>query len=112
MVSFLKKLFKRDYRAAYLKQQTEIDTPWSTFEVVGFDELGQIKVEFNWNEAFIDELDRLGFTAETPEDTVQLFFYASQMKPMDLAGNTDDGDQTVQSSQHPGLSPNTNRLAR
>lgn len=107
MVKFLKDLFKRDYRAAYLKQQSETETPWSVFEVIGFDDKGQIKVEFNWNDAFIQELDRLGFTAETPEDTVQLFFYASQMKPMDL-----DGDVTVQSSQHPGLSPNANRLAQ
>ena len=58
--------------------------PWASFEVTGFDEHGQIKVEFDWNKAFIDKVRTLGFQAETEEDTVQLFFYASSMRPTQL----------------------------
>ena len=106
MVSWFKKLFKKHSsdREAFFAEQQAKDTPWACFEIVGFDQDSQVKVEFNWNDAFIDELDRIGFTAETPEDTVQLFFYSSQMQPTDLSG-----DKTVQSSAHPGLSPNANR---
>ncbi len=61
--------------------------PWASFEVAGFDENGQIKVEFDWNAAFIKKINALGFQAETEEDTVQLFFYASSMRPTELSGN-------------------------
>lgn len=88
-----------DARKAYLQLQTTIDTPWATFEIVGFDEKSQVKVEFNWNDAFIAKLDTLGFTSETPEDTVQLFFYSAQMEPTELAE-----DAPVNSQELPGLS--------
>jgi hypothetical protein len=61
--------------------------PWASFEVVGFDDGGQIRVEFDWNDAFINKIKALGFQAETDEDCVQLFFYASSMKPTSLNAN-------------------------
>ena len=108
MVSWFKKLLGGDKRAKFLKAQESSKTPWACFEIMGFDSESKIKVEFHWNEAFITELDKIGFTAETPEDTVQLFFYASQMKPSELSG----GDATVQSDSHPGLSQNTNKMVQ
>ena len=125
MVSFFKRLFGGKpveqaavepttevfaERHAYIAEQEALSTPWAMFEVTGFEGDGQVKVEFNWNKAFIEAVDRLGFTAETEEDTVQLFFYASQMKPMslELAG----GDESVQSEDLPQLSENSNRVAR
>jgi UDP-N-acetylglucosamine enolpyruvyl transferase len=95
-------------RDAFIAAQEAITSPWACFEVVGFEE-GRVKVEFNWNQAFIDELDKLGFTAETQEDTVQLFFYASQMKPTSVETS---GDPSVQSSDLPNLSANTNQVRR
>lgn len=80
--------------------------PWAMFEVDGFEDDGRIKVQFNWNAAFIRRLDQLGFTAETEQDTVQLFFYASQMRPMALHG----GDAPAPLEDLPTLSPNVNRV--
>lgn len=118
MFELIKKWFSRPVpepevfaeRHKFIEEQQALSTPWAMFEIVGFAPDGQIKVEFNWNDAFIEKLDELGFTAETQEDTVQLFFYASQMKPTHLmvAG----GDETVQSEDLPQLSDNTNRVVR
>jgi hypothetical protein len=114
VVSWLKRLFgagkaepaKVTDREAYIAEQALVETPWATFEVRGFEEDGRIKVEFNWNSAFIQKIKDLGFQAETEEDSVQLFFYASQMKPTQLAM----GDDPVQSSEHPQLSSQQNVL--
>jgi hypothetical protein len=113
VVSWLKRLFggkaapvKVTEREAYIAEQEQIDTPWATFEVRGFEEDGRIKVEFNWNSAFIQKIKDLGFQAETEEDSVQLFFYASQMKPTELSS----GDDPVQSNEHPQLSSQQNVL--
>lgn len=118
MVSLLKKfknLFVKEElslasnRQKFIDEQSVLDTPWAMFEVNGFENDGQIKVEFTWNDAFIYKLNLLGFTAETEEDTVQLFFYASQMKPTAISDI--DGDETIQSEDLPQLSSNANRIA-
>jgi hypothetical protein len=116
MVKWLKSLFGSKpaevevfaERHKFVEEQQALSTPWAMFEVTGFEDDGRVKVEFNWNKPFINVMDQLGFTAETEEDTVQLFFYASQMKPtsLELAG----GDETVQSEDLPQLSANTNRM--
>lgn len=97
-------------RAAFIKSQEASDQPWAMFEVDGFEDDGKIKVIFNWNEAFIKKIQELGFHAETAEDSVQLFFYTSQMKPTELADM--GGDESVQSAEHPNMSPNVNRVVR
>lgn len=103
MVSWLKKLFnKKSKRDLYFDEQEALETPWATFEVTGFDENG-IRVEFNWNSAFVSKIRSLGFEAETEEDCVQLFFYTSQMRPAGLSG-----DDPVQSTSHPMLSERQN----
>lgn len=91
-------------REAYIAEQEAIGTPWATFEVTGFENDGRVKVEFNWNDAFITKLNDLGFQAETEEDSVQLFFYAAQLRPTELS----EGDASVQSDSHPSLSANQN----
>ncbi len=119
MVKWLKSFFGRQEqkdeepfaeRHRFVEEQQSLSTPWAMFEIVGFTQDGQIKVEFNWNDAFIKKLDQLGFTAETEEDTVQLFFYASQMKPthITLAG----GDDAPQTEDLPQLSNDSNRVVR
>lgn len=94
-------------RNTFIAAQEMTDTPWAMFEVVGFQEDGRIKVEFNWNETFIKRLESLGFVAETPEDSVQLFFYTAQMRPTNL-----DGDVSVQSDDLPTLSSPVNRVVK
>jgi hypothetical protein len=88
VVSWIKQFFKKaepinllGSRGTFVKEQEASSTPWAMFEIVNFDDEGQVKVEFSWNKPFIERLDELGFTAETEEDTVQLFFYTSQMQP-------------------------------
>lgn len=112
MVNWLKRLFgggkatTKTEREAYIAEQEALEDPWATFEVRGFEDDGRIKVEFNWNSAFIQKIKELGFQAETEEDSVQLFFYASQMKPTEFAA----GDDPVQSAEHPQLSSQQNVL--
>lgn len=107
MVKWFSRFFKKDDpRKAFIAHQESLSEPWAMFEVTGFEQNGQIRVEFSWNEMFIKKLNEIGFQAETPEDTVQLFFYASQMRPTGMDG----GDETIQSADLPTLSANSNRI--
>lgn len=106
MVSWLRGLFHRKTdRESYILEQESNSEPWATFEIRGFEADGRIKVEFNWNEPFIKKISELGFQAETQDDSVQLFFYTSQMRPTSIGG-----DDPVQSNEHPTLSNQQNIL--
>lgn len=61
----------------------------ASFTVTGFED-ERIRVEFDWNDAFIKKVNELGFAAETEEDTVQLFFYASSMRPTAISDDVED----------------------
>ena len=52
----------------------------------------------------------MGFQAETEEDTVQLFFYASQMKPTDISFAEED--EQAKSEAHPNLMNDINRMVK
>jgi hypothetical protein len=117
VVSWFKNLFSGDRepteaelllsaRDNFMASQEASDAPWALFEIRDFPADGQIKVEFNWNDAFIKRINALGFQGETAEDAVQLFFYTSQMRPESLAG----GDEVVQADGTPNLSSPTNRM--
>lgn len=54
--------------------------PWSIFEVLGFDDQG-VKVNFNWNRAFIMEINKMGFVGDTDEECVEKFFALMKMLP-------------------------------
>ncbi len=100
----LEGLLPPDVRGDFLKHQESLDTPWASFEIAGFEDDGRIKVEFNFNDSFINTINELGFRGETPEDSVQLFFYASQLKPTELDG----AQASVQSDNHPALNGSQN----
>jgi hypothetical protein len=93
-------------KAANWSRSTSKD-PWASFEVVGFEKDGRIKVICNWNKAFLQKIYSLGFQAETEEDSVQLFFYTAQARPTELDGS--DPDAAV-SSGHPNLMTDTHVL--
>lgn len=97
-------------RDNFMAMQESETVPWAMFEIRDFESDGQIKVEFNWNDAFIKRINGLGFQAETEEDSVQLFFYTSQMKPTAISDM--GGDQTVQADGTPNLSSPTNRMVK
>lgn len=97
-----------DHEAGYLAQKEASTDPWASFEIAGFEGDGRIKIKFNWNQPFIKAIKSIGFEAETDEDTVQLFFYTSSMRPMNLAA--DPEDNAVQPSAHPQLSQVSNEI--
>lgn len=66
-----------------------IDEPRASFTVTDFAD-DRIRVEFDWNRAFINKVHELGFVGETEEDTVQMFFYASSMRPTGIPSETQD----------------------
>ena len=74
-------------RQEFFAEQEKAETPWAVFEITDFSDDDQVKVEFNWNQAFIAKINGLGFQAETEEDSVQLFFYTAQMTPASLVGH-------------------------
>lgn len=92
-MSWLRRLLGReapgepaDPREAFLADREAADTPWAMFEVDGLEgEGGQVAVRFSWNQPFLERIRAMGFQGETAEDCVQLFFYASQMRPTELA---------------------------
>lgn len=53
----------------------ESDEPWSDCVVCGTDENGRIKVELDWNNAFVRYLRECGFTGE--DDQVVLKYWAT-----------------------------------
>lgn len=81
--------------------------PWASFEVTGFEDDGRIKVQTNWNDAFIQQIHALGFKAETEEDSVQLFFYTAQARPTEFDGGEED---PAVSEGHPNLQSDTHSL--
>jgi hypothetical protein len=94
-------------RDQFVASQEDVETPWAMFEIRDFPVDGQIKVEFNWNDAFIKRINELGFQAETEQDSVQLFFYTAGMRPTEL---TDD--EPVVAAATPNLGSPLNRIQR
>ena len=82
-------------------------TPWASFEIMGFEDDGRIKVNMSWNKAFIEHIYKLGFQAETEDDSVQLFFYTAQARPTQLSGIEED---PAISAGHPNLQSDTHQL--
>lgn len=92
-------------RRLFARVQQKQKEPWAMLEVAAIEDGGKIKMSFDYNDAFLAKIKSMGFQAETDEDTVQLFFTASALRPMTLAG-----DEAVQSDAHPTLSEPQNVL--
>lgn len=69
-----------DVRARYDQLMENESNAWSIFEVMGFDSNG-VKINFNWNHKFIEEINKMGFTGESDEECVQQFFALMKMLP-------------------------------
>lgn len=80
--------------------------PWAAFEVGAFEDDGRVAITHKWNSHFIKEIHRLGFKAETEDDSVQLFFYTAQARPMAFDGE----EAPATSMDHPNLQADTNTL--
>lgn len=69
-----------EIRAKYDQMMENADNAWSIFEVMGFDQNG-VKINFNWNRKFIEEISKMGFSGESEEEQVQQFFALMKMLP-------------------------------
>lgn len=78
-------------RARYDEVMEDEPSPWSIFEVLGFDDQG-VKVNFNWNRHFIMEINKMGFVGDTDEECVEKFFALMKMLP---TGFFDSPDSNV-----------------
>lgn len=97
--SLIRKLFSRVHQ--------KIAEPWACLEVMDFEADGRVKMQFDFNPAFVKKINELGFQAETPEDSVQLFFLASALRPLGMEGN-----DMVQPDEAPNLSSPQNILMK
>lgn len=97
-------LFQKLYSAVSSRSKT----PWAVLEIQDIEGSGRVKIGFDYNKAFIERVKKMGFHAETEEETVQLFFMASALRPITLGG----GDEAVQPEAHPQLSVNQNTLVQ
>lgn len=87
------------------KLKSRSKAPWAEFETSGIEADGRIRWAMRWNDAFIDQLQRHGFTGITTEETVQNFFLMCQMAP--------DGihpEDTVNPAAMPNLSAEADSL--
>jgi hypothetical protein len=96
------------FQKLYSAVSNRSKTPWAVLEIQDIEDGGRVKIGFDFNQAFIEHVKKMGFQAETDEETVQLFFMASALRPITLAG----GDEAVQPDAHPQLSSNQNTIVK
>jgi hypothetical protein len=84
--------------------------PWACFETTGVSAEGRVAFSISWNEAFIENLHKYGFIGQTDEESVQLFFLHSRMRPEELAGIPDDQGAIAEAT--PELTSEANTLRR
>ena len=83
--------------------------PWARFIIGGIQPDGQVKFEMALNKAFIKNIDKHGFTAESEEISVQNFLFGTLMAPKDLFDEITD---EVTSNYHPNLKSDTNQFRK
>jgi hypothetical protein len=93
MVNWFKNLFKaKGYPDLSYKQEQTVNTeeipigkdgkkPWAKFEITDVSEDRFLRIEFDWNESFILFLKEQGYSAESDEEMVELFFQSTHMAP-------------------------------
>jgi hypothetical protein len=66
--------FLQTFRIAYQKDKKESDTPWVEIVSDFYDEETQsYKLSLDWNAAFITQLKKSGYRANTEEDLIQIW---------------------------------------
>ena len=84
-------------------------SPWIEIISDGMDSQGHVKMEFDWNGAFIDNLRRNGFDHNDEEECVRAWFQAlTNEKMLAIIDEIDKNRQAqakdyVQASEHPDL---------
>lgn len=83
--------------------------PWARFITIGIDDENQVRFEMAWNKAFLRNLKKNGFEADSDEEAVQDFLFGSLLLPKELF---DEDEEEVQSSEHPSLQSEKNQYKR
>jgi hypothetical protein len=82
--------------------------PWACFETTGPDPTGKLGFSISWNPAFVANLQQLGMSGSTEEETIQMFFLQLRMIPDSLLNQED----TVNPSATPNLTNEANLFRR
>lgn len=82
-------------------------SPWACFETTGPDSEGKVAFSINYNNAFVENLRKLGMGATNDEETVQLFFLQMRMLPDELVD-----DETINPESTPNLTNEANQFRR
>lgn len=72
-----------DYKSISMEKELakNSDEPWAGFSIVDVNKDGQVGIELDWNEPFIEHLKKNGIQASSEEEMVSVLF-ASLMKEM------------------------------
>ena len=60
-------------RAEYVQRMKDSPEPWMELVAISADEKGQIKIELDWNGAFVDQLRKNGFSGPDDETVMQRY---------------------------------------
>ena len=82
--------------------------PWASLETTGPDNMGRVEFSLSWNKVFVENLRNNGYAGMTEEETVQMFFLATQMIPESMLSDLD----TVNPSATPNLTNEANTLRK
>ena len=98
-----------DYRAFKAKKKKkESDEPYIEIVSEGIDPIGRLKMEFDWNEAFIIDLRKNGFDGDSEEEIIQKWFQAITQSHLDILLDSNDEELAlrakINSEEHPNLS--------
>jgi len=85
------------------KSQRGSKVPFGGYFTTGIAADGQAPIQFVWNRAFIENIRAAGYSCETEEEMVELFYVAVRPTPQ-----YDVEEEPVNSEEHPMLSNDGN----
>lgn len=62
-----------EVRKNYVARMKESPEPWMELVAISADERGQVKIELDWNSAFVDDLRQNGFNGPDEETVIQRY---------------------------------------
>jgi len=101
------KWFKQFKEYKERKTKKESDKPYIEIISEGIDSVGRLKIEFDWNTAFIMDCRRNGFNGSSEEEIIQKWFQAITADNMAKILDEDDinaAKAAINSESHPDLS--------
>lgn len=85
--------------------------PWFEFNTDGIvDEDGRVKVEMDWNKAFVVGLRNLGFSGHNEEEVVEKYLTILLSRAPDVDPYMPAGQEEPFSEAHPALGSDQNKL--